>query len=331
MRSGLSWLLLLAGIAGCAALPRYVRGDLEARAAAPIAADARLALLPAPVPTAIGTAIASRIATALELGSRAPVALADADVLVGYRYSDLGQPALAAVSDGLERRTRKLSLLDCPGRFSQRLVIVAVRGADGRAGDTLWKAELCSDGGGDPPEAHVDAFAAELMRGFGMNRGRKRFEFLITRRARSSAAALPPSPAAERSPAAAQSSTSAAVAPTAGVPATNASDPAPPEPVDPEAAAPGPTWADATGPCERLDEQPGVACSIVVEDDGTRPVLHVAYLGAASDAIDATAESTAIEAAFCRVAGQHGLLDRARARITSSGESEERGCSRVAE
>jgi len=342
---------MLLGI-GCAGPPRYVRGDLQSTALALVPARTGVGLKPALVANPVDVAITERITAALEQSKHPVVGVHEAALLIGYRHTTSGRANSRYESDGFEAIWPRLEPLVCPKRFSQRLSIAITRAEAGRPTHLLWVGELCSDGGGQPAEVYVGTFAGEILRSLGMNRTAKRFEFLVVDPA--TAAAVAPTVAPPVEPRLPEAEVAASpMAPQSAVTSPQprlAPDGAPfpgPEPTTPvavtappvpmlapplpsesadELTAPGPTWSAVAEPCSQLDQQPEVACTLLVEIASGRPVLQIGY--PSDDLLQSQSARHAenVGPIFCRTADAHGLLDAAVVRLRSPAGTTERDC-----
>lgn len=367
-----SWALALCAIAlllaSCSGLPRYVRGDLGSRASRALPGDARFTIRPALAPRAADAPIQARIERGLRDVDRAGEA--DAGFRVWYALSAGPDATVVASSAGFASQfggttEPHSALLDCPDRFSQRLALIATEATpDGDA--VLWRAALCSDGGGSPPEVHAARFAGELMKSFGMHRDETRFEFAQPRAkrqprrvpSRSSGPPVPRPPVRVEAPIAVpvpvpiSPATATAVTPLGGPEAATRPDtstpprPSPPAPSSSLPPAPqptaepttdepmygpvGPTWARATTACVAFVSGPDAGCAVVVLLAQGTPILELGYTDPEQARDRGPRDAARVGAVFCETAKRHGLYDEAIVRIRAGEQRAERSCRSIA-
>lgn len=355
----------------CSGLPRYVRGDLASQGVRAIPAGATFSLHRSLATHPVSGPIESRIVESLRQAGYRETPPAASDFEIWYRLSDGPEDTNRGSSSGFTSRFGPtgedgLALLSCPDRFSQRLILIATRGNEpNRPPAIVWRAELCSDGGGSEPAVYAARFAGELIRSVGMRRKETRFEFAQTRKPPrlretrkhpapatpgpdESPAALPsaprdaPPPTAPTSPPAPAPHRSAAAPPqTTGTnPPERASSPAPAVPAPPPpapvgvAAEPaygrvGPTWARAEQACEALAAEPEVGCTVVVLLSSATPILELGYATREQARLNGPRHTASVGPIFCETATRHGVFDQAFVRIVSPGERAQRPCSQL--
>lgn len=360
-------------LAACSGLPRYVRGDLASQGIRAISPGAGVSVRRSLAAHPVDDPIRSRIAASLRRAGYRESPPAAADVEIWYRLSAGPENASRGSSSGFSSHfgptgARELSLLSCPDRFSQRLTLIATRGNDpGRPPATLWRAELCSDGGGSDPEVYAARFTGELMKSFGMRREEIRFEFLQTHnpprpsQSAERAATTPPSPQPSTAPSAPPDAlpnpppapgsppipgtTRSAAAPvqtTEADPAAETSGDAPPAPAlsaprpaprevvsEPSYGRVGPTWARAEQACDELAAEPDVGCAVVVLLSSATPILELGYATREQARRNGPRHTASVGTIFCATATRHGVFDQAFVRIVSPGERAQRPCSHL--
>ena len=330
--------VLLALVLGCAQnVPLYARGYVESVGVRPIADGASFSVVHALVVSVLDDRIAERIAAPLRGAGYRETAAARADLLIWYLEMAGDDASTRRGSAGFEAIwPREAAALDCPDRFDQRLAIALTDASR----QLVWRSELCSDGAGREWTDLAESYVRELLKSFGMNRGRSYFEFRYRPSSSSPAAGNTFGATVEldapREPAHSESAPSAASAEPSPAPLLEApSEPATVTAPNPHArrdgeeefAEPGPTWSAVTSACAELGERPDLDCAVVVVVASSAPVMELGYVTREDAARQWKDDVRALAPSFCDAAQRHGLFEIAEIRISAPGEHTLRRCS----
>jgi len=333
--------VLLALVLGCAQnVPLYARGYVESVGVRPIADGASFSVVHALVVSVLDDRIAERIAAPLRGAGYRETATARADLLIWYLEIAGDDASTRRGSAGFEAIwPREAAPLDCPDRFDQRLAIALTDASR----QPVWRSELCSDGAGREWTELAESYVRELLKSFGMNRGRSYFEFRYRSSSSGPAAGntfgatreleAPREPEHSDPAASGASAAGAEPAPAPRLeapsePATvTAPNPHAPRDGEEEFAEPGPTWSAVTSACAEIGERPDLDCAVVVVVASSAPVIELGYVTREDAARQWKDDVRALAPPFCDAAQHHGLFEIAEIRISAPGEHTLRRCS----